>query len=181
MAALALSCQSGGIPAEVAVVIGQVETAPAIERAKELHLRTEIVSSKVEDYGSVLLHKLKASGADLICLAGYMRILPAEIVRVFQGRILNIHPALLPKFGGKGMYGMNVHEAVLASGETESGCTVHLVTDVYDEGEIIVQRKCPVFKTDTPETLAARVIEQEHLAYPEAIKIVWNRIHPAKA
>ncbi|HSI73564.1 MAG TPA: formyltransferase family protein, partial [Fimbriimonas sp.] len=84
-------------------------------------------------------------------------------------RVLNIHPALLPKFGGKGMYGRRVHEAVLAAGETESGCTIHLVTPVYDEGPIILQKTCPVLEGDTPETLATRVLQVEHEAYPEAL------------
>jgi phosphoribosylglycinamide formyltransferase-1 len=101
-----------------------------------------------------------------------MRLLPEEVLAAFPNRVLNIHPALLPKFGGKGMYGMHVHEAVVAARETESGCTVHFVNEHYDEGAILHQRRCPVLPDDTPETLAARVLEQEHLAYPEAIQLV---------
>jgi folate-dependent phosphoribosylglycinamide formyltransferase PurN len=88
--------------------------------------------------------------------------------------VLNIHPSLLPKYGGKGMFGKHVHEAVLRSGETESGCTVHRVTEIYDEGEIILQRRCPVLPEDTAETLAARVLAEEHRAYPEAVRIVLS-------
>lgn len=115
-------------------------------------------------------------GADFICLAGFMKLLPSEVLRAFPNRVLNIHPALLPKFGGKGMYGHHVHEAVLAAGEKESGCTVHLVTDQYDEGEILVQLCCPVRATDTPESLAARVLELEHRAYPEAVRLLMERL-----
>ncbi|MFN3683119.1 MAG: formyltransferase family protein, partial [Fimbriimonadaceae bacterium] len=113
----------------------------------------------------------------LVCLAGYMRLLPKEVLDSFPNRVLNIHPALLPKFGGKGMYGMRVHEAVLRAGEAESGCTVHLVNERYDEGPIVVQLRCPVLPDDTPETLAARVLELEHRAYPEAVrKVLAGRV-----
>lgn len=120
-----------------------------------------------EDYGARLLAEL--GSCDWICLAGYLRLLPSEVLARFPNRVLNIHPALLPKFGGKGMYGQRVHEAVIAAGETESGCTVHYVNEQYDEGAIILQRRCPVEAVDTAETLAARVLEQEHLAYVEAL------------
>lgn len=109
---------------------------------------------------------------DWICLAGYMKLLPSPILESHRGRILNIHPALLPKFGGKGMYGMHVHEAVISAQETESGCTVHFVTEVYDEGEIILQARCPVNIDDSPEELAARVLRLEHEAYYRALKKV---------
>ena len=108
-------------------------------------------------------------GADYVCLAGYLRLVPAATVAAFPERMLNVHPALLPHHGGKGMYGMRVHEAVIASGERRSGCTVHLVDEQYDRGRILLQRECAVLPTDTPETLAARVLELEHEAYPTAL------------
>ncbi len=111
---------------------------------------------------------------DWICLAGYMKLLPASLLESHEGRILNIHPALLPKFGGKGMYGMHVHEAVLAAQEGESGCTVHFVTAEYDEGEIILQARCRVEIDDSPEELAARVLRLEHESYYRALKKVVN-------
>jgi phosphoribosylglycinamide formyltransferase-1 len=103
-------------------------------------------------------------------LAGYLRLLPVEVLRKFPGRVLNIHPALLPKFGGKGMYGRHVHEAVIASGDSESGASVHLVDERYDEGQVLVQRRCSVLPDDTPQSLAARVLKEEHLAYVEALQ-----------
>jgi phosphoribosylglycinamide formyltransferase-1 len=107
---------------------------------------------------------------DFIALAGYMKRVPARVVAAFRGRIINIHPALLPRFGGSGMYGTRVHAAVLASGDTVSGATVHFVDEEYDHGEIILQERVPVLKTDTPETLAARVLAAEHEIYPEALR-----------
>ncbi|MEI7576131.1 MAG: phosphoribosylglycinamide formyltransferase [Armatimonadota bacterium] len=109
---------------------------------------------------------------DWVCLAGYMKLLPSSVLAAHSGRILNIHPALLPKFGGQGMYGIRVHEAVLAAGETESGCTVHFVTEEYDEGEIILQARCRVEIDDSPEELAARVLRLEHETYYRALKKV---------
>jgi phosphoribosylglycinamide formyltransferase-1 len=109
---------------------------------------------------------------DWVCLAGYMKLLPAAVLESHRGRILNIHPALLPKFGGKGMYGMHVHEAVIQAQETESGCTVHFVTEEYDEGEIILQARCRVEIDDSPEELAARVLRLEHDSYYRALKKV---------
>jgi phosphoribosylglycinamide formyltransferase-1 len=100
-----------------------------------------------------------------------MTLLPSAVVSAYPGKILNIHPALLPKFGGKGMYGLRVHEAVLAAGEKESGCTVHFVNEDYDDGPPLYQAKCPVLPDDTPETLAERVLELERDAYPEALRL----------
>ena len=99
-------------------------------------------------------------------------LLPLEVIEAFPNRVLNVHPSLLPRHGGPGMYGARVHEAVLASGDRESGCTVHLVTERYDEGQVVLQARCPVFAGDTPETLAARILELEHRAYPDAVRRV---------
>jgi formyltetrahydrofolate-dependent phosphoribosylglycinamide formyltransferase len=112
---------------------------------------------------------LGASRADLLVLAGYVKLVPAEVVAAWRGRIINVHPALLPKFGGPGMYGSRVHQAVLAAGETESGATVHLVTEQYDEGAILAQVRVPVLPADTVESLADRVLAVEHQLLPAAV------------
>ena len=117
-----------------------------------------------------MLNLLHEHGADFIVLAGYMKRVPREVVRAFRDRMVNIHPALLPKHGGKGMYGLHVHEAVIAARERLSGATVHYVDEEYDHGRIVLQRSVPVFAEDTPETLAARVLEVEHTLYPDAIR-----------
>lgn len=112
---------------------------------------------------------LGASRADLLVLAGYIKLVPAEVVAAYQGRIINIHPALLPKYGGPGMYGRKVHEAVLAAGDRESGATVHLVTEQYDQGGILAQARVPVLPNDTAESLASRVLGVEHQLLPAAV------------
>ncbi len=113
---------------------------------------------------------------DLIVLAGFLSILKGDIVRRYSGRIINLHPSLLPKFGGDGMYGGRVHRAVLDAGEKESGCTVHLVDAGVDTGPILLQRRVPVLSGDTPDTLAERIHEQEHIAIVEAVKLMVERI-----
>lgn len=115
---------------------------------------------------------------DLIVLAGFLWLIPSSIIQAFDGRIINIHPALLPKYGGKGMYGMRVHEAVIQAHEKESGISIHLVDEHYDEGNIIFQSRCPVFEDDTPETLAQRVHSLEYQHFPEVIYDYLNRIGP---
>ncbi|MGA9115327.1 MAG: phosphoribosylglycinamide formyltransferase [Bacteroidota bacterium] len=122
------------------------------------------------------LRELASREIDLVILAGYMKKLPPRLVEAYRGRILNIHPALLPRFGGEGMYGIRVHEAVLASGEKFSGATVHVVDESYDHGPVLLQRTVPVLPQDTPETLASRVLEAEHLLYPEAIRMAAQRL-----
>ncbi len=172
MRALAEACASGAVKAVVGVVVAPADGSRAVTTARELGLTVEILPSKHPDYARRLLGVLRDAGVEWVCLAGYMRLLPIEVLQAFPDRVLNIHPALLPKFGGKGMYGMHVHEAVLSSGETESGCTVHLVNERYDEGRIVLQKRCPVEPGDTPEALAARVLDLEHVAYPEALALV---------
>jgi phosphoribosylglycinamide formyltransferase/phosphoribosylglycinamide formyltransferase-1 len=112
---------------------------------------------------------LNAGGIDLVVLAGYLKLVPAEVIAAYRGRIVNIHPALLPAFGGKGMFGARVHEAVLASGATESGATVHLVDEVYDHGSVLAQMRVPVLPGDTADRLAARVLEVEHRLLPAVV------------
>ncbi len=161
--------RAGEFPASVDCILAPTPDSPAVQSAHEMGIPTTILSPKSPDYPSDLARALE--GVDLICLAGFMSLFPAEVLAQHPGRVLNIHPALLPKFGGKGMYGMHVHQAVLAAGETESGCTVHLVTPIYDEGRILVQLSCPVEPDDSPETLAARVLRLEHQAYPVAVRL----------
>ena len=166
----------GELNAEIAVVIGSRPELAGLARAKAAGLRVEVVDRKafgnVDAFSEHIFRIVRDAGADLVCLAGFLSLLniPAD----YEGRVINIHPALLPKFGGKGMYGHHVHEAVLAAGERESGCTVHHCTNVYDEGGTIVQRRVPVMPGDTADTLAARVFEQECIAYPEAIRL-WQQ------
>jgi phosphoribosylglycinamide formyltransferase-1 len=159
--------------AEVAVVISNKADVFALERAKKNHIPAIFADRKqFKDgiaYCENLVEVLKKYRVDLVCLAGYLLKLEPNFVRAFHGRILNIHPALLPKFGGKGMYGHHVHEAVVAAGEQESGATVHWVDEEYDHGSTVVQGCVPVLAGDTPEILAKRVLEVEHKIYPEAI------------
>lgn len=175
MQALIEACQRGRIQGQVVVVIGTKPDAPAIERARRLQVPVAIVSPKAfpeeESYASALLKVLQEYGVELVCLAGYMRLLPERVVRAYAGRVMNVHPALLPLFGGKGMYGERVHEAVLASGMKVTGCTVHFVDEGYDTGPIILQTPVVVEEDDTPETLAARVLPYEHETYVRAVQL----------
>ncbi len=124
-----------------------------------------------EAYSAAMLAALQEARAELIVLAGYMKFLPAPIITAFRNRILNIHPALLPSFGGTGMYGLHVHRAVLAAHEPLTGATVHIVDEEYDHGPIVIQRTVPVLASDTPQSLADRVLEMEHHILPEAIRL----------
>jgi len=174
MAAIIDACQRGEIDGQVVLVIGTRREAPALQRATEKGVSTEVVSpSKLgeEEYARRLLQTLGDAQVDLVCLAGFMRLLPPPVVHAYAGRVMNIHPALLPLFGGKGMYGEHVHRAVLESGMKVSGCTVHFVDESYDTGPIILQRCVPVEEEDTWETLAARVLAQEHQAYVQAVQL----------
>jgi formyltetrahydrofolate-dependent phosphoribosylglycinamide formyltransferase len=169
MANLIGACHEGRIAAETTLVVSPVEGNPGSLRAVELGVPVLVLPPKDIGYSLRLLACLEVAQVDLVCLAGYMSLLPSLVVSKFQGRVLNVHPALLPKFGGKGMYGNHVHEAVLAAGETQSGCTVHYVTEQYDEGAILDQETCHVLPDDTAETLASRVLQCEMICYPRAI------------
>jgi phosphoribosylglycinamide formyltransferase-1 len=171
MLAIAASCKAGQVPGEVVLVIAP-PGSPAIEKAQEAGLEVAVVDPIPDGYGERLLQALKDKGVEFIALAGYTRLLPIEVLQAYPNRILNVHPALLPKFGGKGMYGMRVHEAVLAAGEQESGCTVHFVNERYDEGKIILQKRVPVMQGDEPMDLAIRVNQQELIAFSEALAMV---------
>lgn len=178
MTSLIHHAQHGEIPADVRLVVSPKDGTQAAETARSLGIPVKVIPYKSEHYAEDLMEALVEQKITLICLAGYMTLLPPLVLDAFPSRVLNIHPALLPKFGGKGMYGSHVHEAVIAAGETESGCTVHYVTEHYDEGAPILQYACPVWPDDTPETLAARVLELEAKAYPAAIRQLFNDLAP---
>ena len=165
---------SGNIPGEIVLVLSNNPNFGAITYAEENSIQIFIVNntrfSNPDTREYTLLQALLMAEVDLICLAGYMKLLPQNIVQQFKNKILNIHPALLPDFGGKGFYGMKVHEAVLKSGAEYSGATVHFVDEKYDHGPIIAQRKVKILDTDTVEVLAERVLKVEHELYPEVVK-----------
>ncbi len=177
MYAIAQACAEGRIDGAVAVVIGNQTDSPALARAQEMALETCAISSRQPEaiYAESLLAALRDAQVDLICLAGYMRKVPDAVVSAYAGRIMNIHAALLPAFGGKGMYGLHAHQAVLDYGAKISGCTVHFVDESYDTGPIILQSPVPVEEDDTAETLAARVLAAEHQAYPHAVALFAQR------
>ncbi|MDR2351506.1 MAG: phosphoribosylglycinamide formyltransferase [Endomicrobium sp.] len=162
--------------AEVVLVISNNTNAFVLERAKKENIKSVCIERKSfkddESFNKEVLAEVQAANADLVCLAGYMRMIDKEILKVYNGRILNIHPALLPKFGGKGMYGHLVHEAVVKAGEKESGATVHFANEEYDSGKIILQKEVEVSKSDSPKEVARKVLEVEHKIYPQAIKKV---------
>ncbi|MDO4552656.1 MAG: phosphoribosylglycinamide formyltransferase [Bacillota bacterium] len=160
--------------ASVVLVISSNAGAYALERAARHGIPSVVIGREEypdpEERTGAILDALKGAETDLVVLAGYMSVLPPALIRAYRDRIINIHPALLPKFGGMGMYGIRVHRAVLAAGEAESGATVHFVDEGVDTGRIILQERVPVLEGDSPETLAARVLEAEHRILPEAIR-----------
>jgi len=186
-------CVAGKIPARVSVVISNNSDSRALQRAKDagipaFHLSAKTVRSGAGMAGAseilpdsanvpssanspnspdilaeTILKTLTAHNADVIFLAGYLKKIPDKVLEAYSGRIYNIHPSLLPKFGGRGMFGINVHAAVIAAGEAQTGITIHRVTAEYDAGDILAQRTVPVLTGDTPEILAARVLAQEHI------------------
>ena len=168
------SCESGFIPGRIGIVVSSKPSVMALDRARKAGIETAVVERKqygsVEDFTGALLEVLDDINIDLICLAGFLSKIGVCMIKKYSGRIMNIHPALLPDFGGEGMYGVKVHEAVIASGRKLSGCTVHFVDEEYDRGPVILQRTVTVFPGDTPETLAHKVLEEEHRAYPEAVR-----------
>jgi phosphoribosylglycinamide formyltransferase 1 len=172
--ALAAALQREAAPkVEIALVVSNRREAAGLAWAQETGFASWLLDfkaceTKTEAY-KALLEQCQHHAIEGLVLAGFDRILPRSVVEAYPNRILNIHPSLLPKFGGKGMLGMAVHQAVLAAGETESGCTVHVVTTGVDEGPILAQATVPVLPEDTPETLSARVLAAEHATYSPAI------------
>jgi phosphoribosylglycinamide formyltransferase 1 len=165
--------RAGRLNANVAVVISSRSTVAGVGKARNAGLKVKIVRKKdypdIDEFSRRIEQELVAAKVDLVIQGGWLCLwkIPAR----YQHRVMNIHPALLPSFGGQGMWGHHVHEAVLKAGCKISGCTIHFCTNEYDTGPIIVQRACEVRSNDTPETLAARVFEQECIAYPEAIRL----------
>ncbi|USN99073.1 MAG: phosphoribosylglycinamide formyltransferase [Phycisphaeraceae bacterium] len=166
-------CERGELDAEIVDVIASKKCV-GVDRALATGLPVEIIEGDIP--GDVLANRVERLNIDWLILAGYLRLIP--IPAMLRRRVLNIHPALLPgdgtrgRFGGPGLYGSKVHKAVLAAGETESGCTVHFCDDEYDSGPVILRKRCPVLAGDTPEKLAARVFELELEAYPEALQLL---------
>lgn len=154
-------------PGEVVLVAANRAGAGALERARAAGVPAAVIADPAD--GPAIVAMLDAHRVECVALAGYLKLVPPEVTSRWRGRILNIHPALLPKFGGPGMYGRRVHEAVLAAGETESGATVHEVNDAYDRGAIVAQERVPVMPGDTADTLAARVLAAEHRLYPRTL------------
>ncbi len=171
--------RAGELQIEIPLVIGSKPNLMGLQRAADAGIQTQVTQSR--DFSSLIQYceqiftLCDQAHVDLVCLAGWLCLL--HLPERYRGRAMNIHPALLPAFGGKGMFGHHVHESVINHGCKVSGCTVHFLDSAYDTGPIIIQRTCPVEDDDTPDTLAARVFEQEKLAYPEAIRLfAQNRL-----
>ncbi|MDP4221384.1 MAG: phosphoribosylglycinamide formyltransferase [Bacteroidota bacterium] len=176
------SIESGSLRnIELALVVSNNSNSGALEFAKRkningIHLSVLKCNNDLHEFERRLLEALNNTRIDLIALAGYMKKLPGAVLEKYRGRIVNVHPALLPEFGGSGMYGLNVHRAVLEAGRNISGASVHLVEGEYDSGKIILQESCPVEPGDTPEILAERITKIEHRILPQAIGIIAESI-----
>lgn len=168
---LVRACGEGRVPATPVLAVASTPKAGGIARLEAEGLASKILERKAfasdEAFSEACYGAAEAAGATVICLAGWLKKL--WVPPRWEGRILNIHPGLLPEFGGAGMYGMHVHRAVLAAGARKSGCTVHLVDNEFDHGRVLLERRVPVLPDDTPETLQARVYAEEMKAYPEAL------------
>ncbi|MDI9341720.1 MAG: phosphoribosylglycinamide formyltransferase [Sediminibacterium sp.] len=160
------------------IVVCNNEKAGVIKRAEQYRKTVQIISkAALENYTEQIIEFLKVEQVNLIILAGFLLKIPPAFIKAFPDQIINLHPSLLPKFGGKGMYGMNVHQAVIAAGETESGITVHYVNEEYDKGAIILQEKCTVLREDTAETLAKKIHTLEWKFLPLAVEqLIANKI-----
>lgn len=169
------ACAQPDFPASVSVVISNRLDAPGLKKAADKGIATAVVDHRKypdrSTFDKELQRTLDLYPVDLICLAGFMRILGADFIRPWEGRIINIHPSLLPEYKG-----LQTHERVIADGKKESGCTVHHVIPAMDEGPVIIQKKVPVLTGDTPDALAARILEKEHEAYPEAVRILAGKL-----
>ncbi|HEX6037443.1 phosphoribosylglycinamide formyltransferase [Longimicrobium sp.] len=170
----------GSDAARVELVIGSRAGIGALERAERAGIPARVLDGRAmgaDAFRDALADALAEHRIDLVVLAGWLQLVPAEVVARYHGRMLNVHPALLPAFGGRGMYGMNVHRAVIASGARVSGATAHLVDERYDEGAIVAQWPVPVLPGDTPEMLAARVLAVEHRILPLAVEAIVRGAH----
>ena len=173
MQAIIDACKDGKLNMVPAVIISNNYGSEALERARKENVPYFYLNSKTHPDEKKLDEEIKNTliqhDVDIVILAGYMKKIGKETLAYYKGRILNIHPALLPKFGGKGMYGLNVHKAVIAGKEKETGITIHLVDDKYDHGKILAQIKIPVYEDDTPEILQKRVLKEEHKIYADTL------------
>ncbi|HEY9079699.1 phosphoribosylglycinamide formyltransferase [Magnetovibrio sp.] len=169
--ALIDACAAEDYPAEIALVLSNKADAYGLERARQADIPTAVLSHKDfadrESFDEAMSAKIEEAGAELVCLAGFMRLLSDGFVRKWRDRLINIHPSLLPAYKG-----LHVHERAIEEGARFSGCTVHFVRPAMDEGPIISQAVVPVHPTDTPDDLAARILEQEHVIYPRAVKFI---------
>lgn len=156
-----------GAPAEVVLVVSDRSEAGGLALARARKIPAEVLADPGN--GGIWLELLRRHRVDLMVLAGYLKLVPGSVIAAYRGRVMNVHPSLLPAHGGKGMYGRRVHEAVLASGARETGATVHVVDEAYDHGPVLAQMRVPVLPGDTPERLAARVLQVEHRLLPAAV------------
>jgi phosphoribosylglycinamide formyltransferase-1 len=174
--AILSAIDAGFLPARITVLISSRSDAGALDIARARRIQTSYLSQKMfpseEALAEAMLNVLSQQKAELLVLAGYLKKIPLQVVRRYRNRIVNIHPALLPLFGGAGMYGHFVHEAVIASGMKVSGATVHLVDEEYDRGPIVMQKTIEIIQEDTPDLLAAKVLKIEHEIYPLALKAI---------
>lgn len=167
---------SGSTEIKIKLIVSNKEDAGIVKKAEDLRKSVQLISKDtLGKYLPSFIDFLKSEQVDLIVLAGFLLKIPEDLIRAFPNRIVNLHPSLLPAYGGKGMYGLNVHRAVLANKETKSGITVHYVNEEYDKGEIILQASCEVFPTDTPEILGERVHQLEYTHFPLAVDQVIER------
>jgi phosphoribosylglycinamide formyltransferase-1 len=168
------NCSAGNIDAEVVLVLSNKKKAYGLVRASEAGIDTVVYKRKEFSSGNeadaYLLNLLDEYRIDIIALAGYLKMIAPAVIEKYRGRIVNIHPGPLPKYGGKGMFGSRVHRAVIIAGEKETAVTIHLVDEIYDHGQVIAEQKVPVFPEDLPDELGARVLKVEHELYPKVIK-----------
>ena len=168
--------KTGQINGKIKLVVANKDNIFALQRAKNEGILSKVFKIKdyqnIEERDKAILEELDSNNIDLVVLAGYLSIITPVLVERYRGRIINIHPSLIPKFCGKGFYGLKVHEAVIKAGETESGCTVHFVDEGADTGKIIEQVKVPVYPTDTAEILQERILKQEHILLPKIVAML---------
>ena len=160
---------------KVSLVVSNKENAPVLDMARLNNIPTLVVNRDQFYNTEDILQKISIYKVDFIVLAGFLLLVPKYLIRSFQDRIVNIHPALLPKYGGKGMYGMNVHKAVKAANESDSGITIHLVNEKYDEGKIVFQESCKIIPEDSPEVIADKVLQLEHRHYSKVIEKILTK------
>ena len=171
MTAILDACEKGYLQARVEVVISSNSKAKAFAKAKKRKIDSICFDERIHNnLDGIICEYLRLHEVDLVLLAGFMKKIGPKMLSVFEGSILNIHPSLLPKYGGQGLYGINVHRAVIGDGEKKSGATIHLVNSDYDKGTILAQKSVIVDADDTPESLAAKVLEVEHVLYVETVK-----------